>query len=562
MFFSLNRKIIYSILALFLISSLLFVSAFYIAYSSKIETDQRASILRNQQYADLLYRNINLIKELKGLLEEYPALNLSEEKYPQVNYFVLNSHQAEFLKNEQKSIVERNKMYSKQYQAINNGVLIISANAIFLALFILLVGILIRKWVLVPVSKIANISEEVSLGKLGRRIDLRKNSKYFDEFDKLGNTFNMMLDNLQNMISAIRDKENFLQQLIDSIPDGIRVVDENYNIVIANKAYYAQVGAKGAKCKKCFEAVSHSKVPCEGDDVQCPVREILNKGKKSLTVVQRYANQPNKYMSIIAAPLLSDKRKKCIVESIRDLSKDIDFSHQQKVSSLGFLSSSIAHEMKNHLGTLRIITEHLIDKYYKDVADDNEQKKMINMIHSELVNAVNVPERLLKLTRNSMMVVSEIDVVASIKEVLDLMDFEAKSKGIDIKFESTKKGVFVKGNDTDFKIAVINIVLNAIKAMTNKGVLCIKLKESSKGGIKISFADNGIGIAKESLLKVFNPFFYDNHQGKAGAGSGLGLAITKSIVEKIGGTIEVSSTLGKGSCFTLSFPIKKKTCKK
>ena len=260
-----------------------------------------------------------------------------------------------------------------------------------------------------------------------------------------------------------------------------------------------------------------------------------------------------------------DDNRKYIIESIRDLSNAIDFSHQHKISSLGFLSSSIAHEIKNHLGALRIIMEHLIDKHFSTLPDDNEQKKMINMIHSELVNAVGVPERLLKLTRNYNNSETKIDCASAINDIVGLLDYEAKSKGVDIIFTSPTKSPKLQGNETDFKIAVINIILNAIKAMPNKGLLKIQLTVSAQKEIKISFKDNGIGIAKSSLPNIFNPYFSDNHQKNSdttASGSGLGLAITKSIVEKIGGSISVTSVLGKGSCFTMQFPTNKKLAKK
>lgn len=562
MFLSLNRKIVYSILSLFLISSLLFVTTFYVAYSSKIEKDQLASIQRNQQYIDLLYRSINLTKELKQFLADNENIKINEETYKHIYSLVYDTTQSDLLINEQKAIADRSKNFDEQYQTISTGVSIITASAVLLALFIILLGYLISHWILTPINKISLISEQIGLGNLNLRIPTRSNAKYLDELDKLGKTFNMMLDNLQNMMFEIQDKENFLQALIDSIPDGIRVIDENYNIIIANKSYYKQTGETQHSCCKCYTSSFKNNYPCDNHHIQCPLHEILHKGKQSINIIQQFAHRPNNHLAVNAAPLIYDTQHKYIVESIRDLSEDIDFSHQQKLSSLGFLSSSIAHEIKNHLGALRIIMEHLISKYYAQMPEDDDQKKMINMIHSELINAVEVPERLLKLTRSYGSSETDIDCAASIAEVLNLMDFEAKSKGIDINFQPPHQSFYIKGNETDFKIAVINIVLNAIKAMPDKGSLTIKITGAPQSGIQIAFTDTGIGISKENIANIFNPFFSEGRQEKAGKGSGLGLAITKSIIEKLGGKIDVVSCLGKGSEFTFSFPANKKLAKK
>ena len=559
MHLSLNRKIIYLILSLTLILSSVFISSFYIVYSSKIEKDQQSSIFRNQQYNDLLYRHINLNKELKQVLSSHKEFNLTEKNYPYIYALTQESQQTDSLETERRSIVERSQKFDEQYRTISNGIIVIAISSLSIMLLIALMGFLINKWILIPINKISNISEEIGRGNLNLRIPMPEKINYPDELDNLSKTLNMMLDNLQSMMNEIQDKEKFLQALIDSIPDGIRVIDENYHIIAANKAYYKQSGDTKKENKFCYASSFKTTYPCNPEHVQCPLHEILKNNKKSITIIQQFSDRPQTQLSVNAAPLIYDDTHKYIVESIRDLSEEIDFSHQQKISSLGFLSSSIAHEIKNQLGALRLIMEHMIDKYYSTMPDDCEQKKMIDLLHNELVNAVNVPEHLLKLTRNYGTSETEIDCAESIKEILSLLDFEAKSKGVDIIYDKPQIPIIIRGNETDFKIAVINIILNAIKAMTSKGKLTIKIKQNSHKDISISFSDTGVGIPKENLEHIFNPFFSEGRQGSNTRGSGLGLAITKSIIEKTGGTIGVTSKVGKGSCFTISFKHHKKT---
>ena len=371
----------------------------------------------------------------------------------------------------------------------------------------------------------------------------------------------MMLDNIENMISTIQDKEKFLQALIDSIPDGIRVIDENHNIIIANKTYYEQSKDTPKISQKCYISSFCSKRPCLNE--KCPLHEILNKGKQSTMTIQQFAADPNRYLSINAALMQYDKSHRYIVEAIRDLSGDIDFSHQQKISSLSFLSSSIAHEIKNNLGALRIILEHIIEKHNDKKVKIGEYKKMLDTLHNELVNTINIPERLLKMTRYSTQEDTLFDCINSLSEIIKMLDFEAKRKGIDIQFTTPKQDILISGNETDFKIAIINIIQNAINATSN-GVISINVSATPKKGLSISFSDTGQGIDKNDIDYIFTPFFSNGKKAEdtKSSGSGLGLPITKSIIEKFGGKIDVKSTLGKGSCFTLSFPEYKKTCNK
>ena len=561
MFLSLNRKIIYAIFSLFLLSFITFALTFYSAYSSKIEKEQQASITRNIQYTDLLLRNVLLMKEIKSLLNQDTKLKITAQKYPQINTLISDSAHSNFLINEQKNLTKRTKLFDENYETIYQGTSIILFNTILLSSFIILIGYLFNQWVLKPINNISNIIEQISLGNLKLRIPQRKKVKYTDELDTFSETFNMMLDNIENMISTIQDKEKFLQALIDSIPDGIRVIDEKYNIIIANKTYYDQSKDKPQHSQKCYISSFCSKHPCLNE--QCPLHEILKIGKQNTITIQQFAANPNKYLSVNAALMQYDKSHKYIVESIRDLSGDIDFSHQQKISSLSFLSSSIAHEIKNNLGALRIILEHIIEKHNDKKATIGEYKKMLNTLHKELVNTISIPERLLKMTRYSTNEATQFDCINSLSEIIKMLDYEAKRKGIDLQFTLPKQNILLNGNETDFKIAIINIIQNAINATSN-GIITIKVSTSRKNGLLLSFSDTGCGIDENDIDYIFTPFFSNGKKAedKKSSGSGLGLPITKSIIEKFGGSIDVKSTLGKGSCFTLSFPKYKKTCNK
>ena len=180
MFLSLNRKIVYSILGLFLVSSLIFILTFYTAYSSKIEKDQQASITRNQQYSDLLYHNTNIIKELKNLLTANPNISITPSNYQHIYSFVYDPKQSDFLQREQKALAERTQQFDEQYKTINQGVKIIVASAILLSFLIIFIGYLINRWVLTPINNISNISEQIALGNLNLRIPQRTQIKYHD----------------------------------------------------------------------------------------------------------------------------------------------------------------------------------------------------------------------------------------------------------------------------------------------------------------------------------------------------------------------------------------------
>ena len=237
MFVSLNKKIIYSILFFFIISSLIFIYTFYIVYGNRIQEELRSNIQRNQQYIDLLYQNINLSNELRNAIRQNKSASITADTKSDAIFGENENSLLKQIHNEQRRIAEFNKNYDERYAAIQESVKILGISSILSILAILLFGYLMTRWILVPLNKISAVSQKVSEGNLNVRIEREHMPKFTDELDYLIITFNQMLDNLQNVISEVKEQEAFLQALIDSIPDGIRVIDENYNIIIANNPF-------------------------------------------------------------------------------------------------------------------------------------------------------------------------------------------------------------------------------------------------------------------------------------------------------------------------------------
>lgn len=552
MFVSLNKKFIYTIAFFFLFTAVLFIYTFYIIYGIRFQEELKSNLTRNQQYLEMLSENNALRKEFRLIAEGNPQLKMSDYLKKEVLSEVQEENILQTtISKEKKRTDELIKSYDDRYSTVKEGIRIIGASSILIVLAIALLWFLMRRWILAPLDKLSFASEEVSKGNLSYRIELNKKHIFLDEIDLLSETFNKMLDNLEAGIYEIKEKEKFLQSLIDGIPDGLRVIDQDYNIIIANKEYYKQIGQKRSS-HKCFEASQNINKPCSDTMFSCPLREICNNKKNNVRVVQQFINHPNRHLSINAAPLkLNDKL--LVVEVIRDLSDDIKFSHQQKLSSLGFMATSVAHEMKNHLGSVRMIIERMLDKYYQDKNDSNEEKKLLSLIYNQIIECINVPERLLKLSKFSSDEYKDIKCIDSIKDVIALLDYEAKHNGIIIELNPAQSDLTIRGSEADFKMIIVNLVLNAIKAITNNGTIKIDLSSYGKNAV-IKVIDNGSGISKDKLPRIFEPFYSDGKDSRLG-GTGLGLSIVKSIVEKFKGTVAVNSEIDVGTCFTLKFPL-------
>lgn len=542
MFYSLNKKIIYTIAIFFFFTSIIFLYSFYVVYGNKIQEEQVSTFVRNQQYLELLYENISLRKQVNQQNDD--------------NQRNLTKYEKE-LSLERKLADEALKNYNNRYETIKQGILIIFASAVLLLVSMMVLWFMIRRLVISPLDKLVTASEKIAQGDLSARIKLDEKKTFHDEIDSLSKTFNKMAENIETNIKEIRNRQNFLQSLIDGIPDGISVIDKSGNIIVANKEYYRLINVKALpKNSKCYNLNHHQDEMCSPQNNFCPLHEIFTNKNSNVQVIQEFASNPGRQLAINAAklklPTSMGGHDTFVVTSIRDLSDDIKFSHQQKLASLGFLATSVAHEMKNHLGSIRMIIEALLDKYYtKD--DNSEVKQYLTMVEKQLVECINVPERLLKLTHSVAEQNESINCYETINEVINLLDYEAKRNGINVKVVCANHETSINGSNVDFKMVIINLMQNAFKAMPNKGKLIIEIQNIDNNKINIAVQDSGSGIDKNDLPHIFKPFFTKDKNSNS-KGTGLGLAIVKSVVESFKGEIKVTSIENKGSTFTMTFP--------
>ena len=551
MFISLNKKILYSILVFLFVITCLFFLIFINFYARNLKDRQNSLYLRNQYVVDLLYDNISLQKQLAEIYEKYP--NALPKYRLQSASQGIDLTQKELSK-EQQLNAELQKNYNNNKEAIKVGAQIIGFSLFIVVLFIFLLIFMLDYWVIRPIEKLIEISRKVSLGIFSSRIAPQK-GRFQDEFDILYSAFNKMLDNAEYNIEETKSREIFLQKLIDAIPDGIRVIDKNYNVIMANSAFHSLLHLKKSCVgQKCYRAYNHNCEGCPQRQYACPIKELLLDTENNIEDFHTIHEVGKIPLYLNATRLHWSKGNDSvyyIVEAFHDLSNDVRFSHQQKVSSLAFLSTSIAHEMKNNLGAIRMIFEGILSNYYSNVPDNDDQKKYLQMAYNQLVETIKTPERLLRLARYSDNEEVEINVEDAIKDMLLMIDYDAKRHGIAIKTQ-LEQNVKFSGNDADFKMIILNLSQNAIKAMPEGGELFLGAR-SKNNNVYLTLRETGIGIDDDKLKHIFEPFYSANDNAKS---SGLGLAIVSSLIEKMRGRIRVKSKIGKGTEFSIRIPLK------
>ncbi|MBI3241595.1 MAG: GAF domain-containing protein [Chloroflexi bacterium] len=245
-------------------------------------------------------------------------------------------------------------------------------------------------------------------------------------------------------------------------------------------------------------------------------------------------------------------------ETVRDLSESISQLRQMqaqliqsaKLAAVGQLAAGVAHEINNPLTTVSGFSELIL----RDLPKDSPIREDLMLILREGQRARNVVRRLLDFARQSEPHRDPSDLNEAVAETVMLMSHNASNQGILISetYEPDLPWAMLDANQ--FKQVVLNLLNNAVQAMPKGGQLTVttgaEVREQAQG-VWFKVADTGQGIPPQNLERIFEPFFTTKPPG---VGTGLGLAVSYGIVNEHGGTIEVESTMGKGTAFTVWIP--------
>ena len=221
----------------------------------------------------------------------------------------------------------------------------------------------------------------------------------------------------------------------------------------------------------------------------------------------------------------------------------------ERLSALGLLSASIAHEVKNPLSSIKAITTVLRE----DLANDQAKSGDLTVVLNEIDRLGRVVDRLLRFAQPKQDdAFQPVDIKAVLEDVVVILSHEAERRRVEIRAE-VAEGLVVTGDPEDLKEVFFNLILNGIQAMDEaerKADLRLTVRAGrSNGRVAVRVSDTGPGISEEALSHVFEPFFTTK-----ASGTGLGLAIVKRDVERMGGMIEVENGDREGAVFEVQLP--------
>jgi len=228
--------------------------------------------------------------------------------------------------------------------------------------------------------------------------------------------------------------------------------------------------------------------------------------------------------------------------------------YTNKMASIGRLAAGVAHEVNNPLAIINEKAGLIKDlfTFKKEYSGDEKLLGLVNSILSSVKRAGTITKRLLSFSRHSEVSVQHVDLKNLIQEVLGFFEKEAQYRSIHISLEAAEDIPKIETNRGKLQEIFLNLVNNAFAALADGGHLDIHARQKDSYNVLATVADDGCGIPKEDLERIFEPFF--STKTKKG-GTGLGLFLTYNFVRELGGEITVDSKPGKGTTFTILLPV-------
>jgi signal transduction histidine kinase len=226
----------------------------------------------------------------------------------------------------------------------------------------------------------------------------------------------------------------------------------------------------------------------------------------------------------------------------------------ERLASLGTLAAGVAHEINNPLAIIREsagwMRQFFARDEFKGMPRREDVFRALDKVENSVERASRITHQLLGFVGKSEAAVSEVNLTQLAEEAIQLIIHEARNRDIQINRQMPSSLQSIWSDAYQIRQVLLNLLTNAIHAVNSAGTITVVVEDVGDSQV-IMVSDSGPGIAREHLDKIFEPFFSTKSPGQ---GTGLGLFVSRGIVEKLGGTIEVSSELGQGASFRFRLP--------
>ena len=387
----------------------------------------------------------------------------------------------------------------------------------------------------------------------------------------LGRIGRLDAEGLQTVVKRLARERSFLETLFNTIEDGVLVVDEQGRIIYFNQAVERllglQPGMEGQHVKRCLPKLRWE--------------DVLRFDSESGSRVARHEFEVSyprpRFLRLYAAPLDGQTAGSSGValilhDATETRQKTFEAIESERVQALTLLAASVAHEIGNPLNALHIHMQ-LMERELRKLEGDEGQVTSGRKINPSVSRSLPQPDSVRKLSQYLEVAkgeISRLDYIITqflqairpvspqlklvslnevVEKTLDLLKPELDNRALNVRTKLAHPLSAAPADATQIQQVLVNLVKNAMQAMSRGGTLTLQTGEGAEG-VWVSVADTGSGIPQEQINRIFEPFFTTKKRG-----TGLGLMIVQRIVRAHGGKIELESHAGRGTTFRIWLPL-------
>lgn len=407
-------------------------------------------------------------------------------------------------------------------------------------------GFFISRNITSPIIKLTRKAEKLAKGE---KPDNDNKKKSNDEIGILSDTFNFMSTELFNTLDQIRNEKIKMETILANLTDGVIAFDLDGKVIHIN-----------AEARKMLSIVSPDIIDFDlfFKDIDIDIRMgdivYLNKEKVEEKII--YFNNQVLMAYFVVYKIQDDLGKEKIggvVVAIQNITKQqkLDEARREFVAN-------VSHELRTPLTTIKSYTETIMDGM-----DDKEamEYSFLQVINSEIDRMTRIVKDLLtlsKLDHSDELKKDVFNFKTLLSDVVKRLELEAKKQNHTLTFTATTNIPDYMGDRDKLERVIINIISNSLKYTRNGGKIEV-YTGCVYNEIYIKIKDNGIGIPKKDLSRIFERFYrVDKARTRKMGGTGLGLAIAKEIIEKHEGSIKINSEQNKGTEVIITLPLSRK----
>ncbi|HEU4787935.1 MAG TPA: ATP-binding protein [Gemmatimonadaceae bacterium] len=410
------------------------------------------------------------------------------------------------------------------------------------------IALVFRVFVMRRLQRFEHTARLIAAGDLERRVP----TDGADTISWLATEFNTMADSMTGLVTEVRSQRERLETVINSMDDGIVVLDARRRVIAANDGFLRRSGRGRPEALGCF-CKDLAPGTCTAED--CPTLACLTTGERQVRICERHtADGQVRWEEVHASPVRGPSGELMqIVEVWRDISDrraaEARLADSHRLASLGVLASGFSHELNTPLATVLMCVEGIL-RDSREHANDEQWTRIgesASIAREQILRCKGITQHFLRLSRGQPAAGDIIDVQPVMASVARLIEPTARAHNVTIEASAAAGPVHVRADESELQHAVINLLLNAVQACGPSGHVTLSAVNGSTVVVRVS--DNGCGIAPEHQKRIFEPFF-----SLRKGGTGLGLFLALNFVRRWGGDIVVESSPGHGSTFEVRLP--------